>query len=39
MGLEDDPISICQVKQNSDSKKWIEAMKDEMKSMIVVFGT
>ncbi|KAL6335107.1 hypothetical protein AAG906_026487 [Vitis piasezkii] len=33
MGLEDDPISICQVKQSSDSKKWIEAMKDEMKSM------
>ena len=33
MGLEDDPISIYQVKQSSDSKKWIEAMKDEMKSM------
>ena len=33
MGLEDDPISVSQVKQRSDSKKWIEAMKDEMKSM------
>ena len=33
MGLEDDPISVSQVKQSSDSKKWIEAMKDEMKSM------
>ncbi|RVX07895.1 Retrovirus-related Pol polyprotein from transposon TNT 1-94 [Vitis vinifera] len=33
MGLEDDPISVSQVKQSSDSEKWIEAMKDEMKSM------
>ena len=33
MGLEDDPISVSQVKQRSDSKKWIEAMKDETKSM------
>ncbi|RVX03812.1 Retrovirus-related Pol polyprotein from transposon TNT 1-94 [Vitis vinifera] len=33
MGLEDDPISVSQVKQSSDSKKWIEAMKYEMKSM------
>ncbi|RVW87693.1 Retrovirus-related Pol polyprotein from transposon TNT 1-94 [Vitis vinifera] len=33
MGLEDDPISISQVKQSSDSEKWIEVMKDEMKSM------
>ena len=33
MDLEDDPISVSQVKQSSDSKKWIEAMKDEMKSM------
>ncbi|RVW98911.1 Retrovirus-related Pol polyprotein from transposon TNT 1-94 [Vitis vinifera] len=33
MGLEDDPISVSQVKQSSDSKKWIEAMKNEMKSM------
>ncbi|RVW42708.1 Retrovirus-related Pol polyprotein from transposon TNT 1-94 [Vitis vinifera] len=33
MGLEDDPISVSQVKQSSNSKKWIEAMKDEMKSM------
>ena len=39
MGLEDDSISVSQVKQNFDSKKWIEAMKDEMKSMTVVFGT
>ena len=28
MGLEDDPISISQVKQSSDFEKWIEAMKD-----------
>ena len=33
IGLEDDPISVSQVKQSSNSKKWIEAMKDEMKSM------
>ncbi|RVX10784.1 hypothetical protein CK203_018368 [Vitis vinifera] len=33
MGLEDDPISVSKVKQSSDSKKWIEAMEDEMKSM------
>ncbi|RVW41773.1 Retrovirus-related Pol polyprotein from transposon TNT 1-94 [Vitis vinifera] len=33
MGLKDDPISVSQVKQSSDSEKWIEAMKDEMKSM------
>ena len=33
MGLEDDPISVSQVKQSSDSEKWIEAMKDETKSM------
>ncbi|RVX08106.1 Retrovirus-related Pol polyprotein from transposon TNT 1-94 [Vitis vinifera] len=33
MGLEDDPISVSQVKQSSDSEKWIEAMKDKMKSM------
>nr|CAN73802.1 hypothetical protein VITISV_001401 [Vitis vinifera] len=33
MGLEDDPISISQVKQSSDFEKWIETMKDEMKSM------
>ena len=33
MGLEDDPISISQVKQSSNSEKWIEAMKEEMKSM------
>ncbi|RVW39847.1 Retrovirus-related Pol polyprotein from transposon TNT 1-94 [Vitis vinifera] len=33
MGLEDDPISVSQVKQSSDSEKWIEAMKNEMKSM------
>ena len=33
MGLEDDPILVSQVKQSSNSEKWIEAMKDEMKSM------
>ncbi|KAL6348418.1 hypothetical protein AAG906_005726 [Vitis piasezkii] len=33
MGLEDDPISVSQVKKSFDSKKWIEAMKDEIKSM------
>ncbi|KAL6348428.1 hypothetical protein AAG906_005736 [Vitis piasezkii] len=33
MGLEDDPISVSQVKQSSNSEKWMEAMKDEMKSM------
>ena len=33
MGLEDDPISVNQVKKSSDSEKWIEVIKDEMKSM------
>ena len=33
MLYEDDPISVSQVKQSSNSEKWIEAMKDEMKSM------
>ncbi|RVW84163.1 Retrovirus-related Pol polyprotein from transposon TNT 1-94 [Vitis vinifera] len=33
IGLEDDPISVSQVKQSSNSEKWIKAMKDEMKSM------
>ncbi|RVW13644.1 Retrovirus-related Pol polyprotein from transposon TNT 1-94 [Vitis vinifera] len=33
MGLEDNPISVSQVKQSSNSEKWIEAMKEEMKSM------
>ncbi|RVW75186.1 Retrovirus-related Pol polyprotein from transposon TNT 1-94 [Vitis vinifera] len=33
MGMEDDPISVSQVKQSSNSKKWIEAMKEEMKSV------
>ncbi|RVW87003.1 hypothetical protein CK203_043544 [Vitis vinifera] len=33
MGLEDDPISVSQVKQSFDSEKWIKSMKDEMKSM------
>ncbi|RVW88542.1 Retrovirus-related Pol polyprotein from transposon TNT 1-94 [Vitis vinifera] len=29
MGLEDDPISISQVKQSSNFEKWIEAMKED----------
>ena len=33
MGLEDDLISFSQTKQSVNSQKWIEAMKDEMKSM------
>ena len=33
MGLEDDPILVSQVKQSSDFEKWIEAIKDEIKSM------
>ena len=33
IGLKDDPILVSQVKQSSDSEKWIEAIKDEMKSM------
>ena len=32
MGLEDDPISFNQAKQSVNSHKWIEAMKDEIKS-------
>ena len=30
---EDDPINLQQVLQSSNSHKWIDAMKDEMKSM------
>ncbi|RDX79141.1 hypothetical protein CR513_40471, partial [Mucuna pruriens] len=30
---EDDPINFCQAMQSYISKKWIDAMKDEMKSM------
>ena len=33
MGLGDDPISLNQVKQSVNSHKWMETMKDEMKSM------
>ena len=33
MGLEDDPISFSQTKQCINSKNWIDAIKDEMKSM------
>ena len=33
MGLKDDLISFSQAKQSVNSQKWIEAMKDEMKSM------
>ena len=31
--LEDDPISFSLVKQSVNSKKWMDVMKDEMKSM------
>jgi len=30
---KDDPINFCQAMSNSNSQKWIDAMKDEMKSM------
>ncbi|RDX91631.1 hypothetical protein CR513_26368, partial [Mucuna pruriens] len=30
---EDDPINFCQAMQSSNSKKWLDAMKDELKSM------
>ncbi|RDX89199.1 hypothetical protein CR513_29107, partial [Mucuna pruriens] len=30
---EDDQINICQAMQSSNSQKWIDTMKDEMKSM------
>ncbi|RDX90070.1 hypothetical protein CR513_28108, partial [Mucuna pruriens] len=30
---KDDPINFCQTMQSSNSQKWIDAMKDEMKSM------
>ena len=33
MRLEDDPISFSQAKQCVNSKNWIDAIKDEMKSM------
>ena len=33
IGLEDDLVSFSQVKQCINSKKWINAMKDKMKSM------
>ena len=31
--MEDDPINFRQAMQDSNSKKWIEAMKEEYKSM------
>ena len=31
--LEDDPINLQQALQGSNSHKWIDAMKDEIKSM------
>ena len=31
--MEDDPINLQQSLQSSNSHKWIDAMKDEMKSM------
>ena len=31
--MEDDPISFRQAMNNSDSQKWIDAMKEEFKSM------
>ena len=30
---EDDPINFCQAMRSSNSQKWIDTMKDEMKSM------
>ncbi|RDX96352.1 hypothetical protein CR513_21004, partial [Mucuna pruriens] len=30
---KDDPINFCQAMQSSNYKKWIDAMKDELKSM------
>ena len=30
---EDDPIKFCQAMHSSNSQNWINAMKDEMKSM------
>ncbi|RDX79943.1 hypothetical protein CR513_39572, partial [Mucuna pruriens] len=30
---EDDPINFCQAMQSSNSQKWIDAMKDELKSV------
>ena len=32
-GLEDDPTSVNQAKQRTNSEKWIAAMQEEMKSM------
>ena len=32
-GLEDDPTSVNQAKQCTNSEKWIAAMQEEMKSM------
>ena len=31
--VEDDPINFHQVEQSSNFQKWIDAMKDEMKSI------
>ncbi|RDX67398.1 hypothetical protein CR513_53731, partial [Mucuna pruriens] len=31
--IEDDPINFCEAMQSSNSKKWIDAIKDEIKSM------
>ncbi|RDY04453.1 hypothetical protein CR513_11835, partial [Mucuna pruriens] len=36
---EDDPINFCQVMQSSNSQKWINAMKDELKlCKTITFG-
>ncbi|RDX64379.1 hypothetical protein CR513_57076, partial [Mucuna pruriens] len=31
--IKDDPINFCQAMQSSNSQKWIDAMKDELKYM------
>ena len=31
--MEDNPINFTQVKQSSNSQKWIDAMNEEMKSI------
>ncbi|RDX82735.1 hypothetical protein CR513_36436, partial [Mucuna pruriens] len=35
---KDDPINFCQAMHNSNSQKWTNTMKDEMKSMLLVNG-
>ena len=33
LGIGDDPVSFSQAMESNDSAKWLDAMKEELKSM------